>query len=358
MTNEIIEIAVGSSKEDLSIVLISEEVPSYIRREMKEAGMFDEMDENSYINPNSLSVVLDKKYYDESFCSFISMLNLAIKKRYDDDVFRVIENFYDYEGIMKIILDSNVPVYVSKVINMPLELCERLLKGDDDVDGRIKDFVLDEANCSDYLEYVIVRSKNMFGFNCNNVSSHLAQIEIVKSGNREQILQLLERRSLCKEAQKLLVKTGNFEYISKLLDLKTNYFGILSPIDLSYDVQKLVVKTGNPKLILKLFNQQFLSGKVKSMIIQTGNLECILKLLNRKDLREEDCLEIAKTGNEEGILKLLERKKLGYEIQKVIISHGNQKQLLKLFYRDDLYLWLKEEIRHIFRKNGWKLPEA
>ena len=83
-----------------------------------------------------------------------------------------------------------------------------------------------------------------------------------------------------------------------------------------------------------------------------------MKLLNRKDLREEDYLEIAKTGNEEGILKLLERKKLGYEIQKVIISHGNQKQLLKLFYRDDLYLWLKEEIRQIFMKNGWKLPEA
>ena len=160
-TNEIIDdvVSVGPEfLEFLELASISEKVPEDIYQEMKMAGMFEEKKEDDYVNSEAFPVVLSHKYYEDDGSSFINMLKLAIRKRYDEEVFGVIKDFYEFEGVIKVILDSKVPKYVSKIIKMPERLCDKLLKGDDDVDGKIKDFVSNNDNYSIYLEYVIVEN--------------------------------------------------------------------------------------------------------------------------------------------------------------------------------------------------------
>jgi hypothetical protein len=80
-------------------------------------------------------------------------------------------------------------------------------------------------------------------------------------------------------------------------------------------------------------------------------------LLERSDSHVFAQEQVAKTGNYDFIVKLLESHYLAYGAQEEIVKTGNRELLLKLYYHANVFESVKNGIKEVFHKNGWKFPK-
>lgn len=302
--------------------------PRGVRFEMKEAGMLfsNEPLKDDYINEGVFEVVLDRELYNNEPKKFMHYLEKAIKNRLDSEVFMVIAEFHRVKSIMNFIIASKVSKYVSKVseyvskdVTNPMELCLTEAEQVEIAESGNREAILNLLKvgvlCNN-AQRIIAKTGDFeylsrlldIKFLCND-----AQRVVLNTGELELILKLFKRQDLSSpilyspigrlfhcwklttEQQKDIVLSGNRGYILQLLEYK----------NLSYVVQEMIVRTKEQEYILKLLkNCSHLTEGVQGMIARLDVIDYKMLLLKRDDLFNSIRKKIVGVANRDLVLSL------------------------------------------------------
>lgn len=185
------------SEEFLELQEKCERMPKSIRKDMKEAGMFKKERKNvdEYINDETFGVVLDRTLLDRHPLSFSALLRNAIKKDDDFMVYEVIKDMGCVKLVVEIVLKSGKKKFINKLLKRKYFTFDAL------------EYMVKSGN-----EQLLLKVAEL-----ENVPNHIRSM-IIKTGRRDGILSLLNRKDLAPKNLNEILKLNDKEYNSLICE--------------------------------------------------------------------------------------------------------------------------------------------